>query len=125
MIEENNEISNNTLKNIGKEIAKEIKEVHRNQNEYITSLDEENMTNIISPPLSILLAFIDNSLNENSLPSIWNIITNKVTKMYSTLQIALAFSIYRKELINTLYNFGVTCSYGEYLRFTTCAGVAN
>ena len=38
LMEENNEISNNTLRNIGKKIAKEIKEVHRNQNEYITSL---------------------------------------------------------------------------------------
>ena len=89
--------------------------------------DEENMTNIISPTLSILLAFIDNSLDENSLPSIMigNIFTNKVTKTYSTLQIALALSTYRKELINTLYNFGVTYSYDEYLRYTTCAGVAN
>ena len=105
-MEENNEVSSNTLKNIGKKIAKKIKEVHRNQNEYFTSFDEENMTNTISPtlsilPLSILRAFIDNFLDENSLPSIMigNIITNKVTKTYSTLQIALALSIYRKELI--------------------------
>ena len=55
---------------------------------------------------------------------IGSIITNIVTNQSTTLQIALAVVINRKSLIEQLYNFRVTCSYVEVLRFKSSAAVA-
>jgi len=58
-----------------------------------------------------------------SLPAylIGNIITNAITHNITTLQTALGVATREKYLINMLYDFRVTCSYDEVLRFKSSA----
>ena len=53
-----------------------------------------------------------------------NIITNVVTNRATSLQVAVCVVIRDKSLIDLLYDFGVTSSYGDIPRFKTSTALA-
>lgn len=78
-----------------------------------------------SPTLLSLLSNLSEKL-QYSLPAllIANIVTSNVTNRPTHLQIALGIHVREKSKIETMYDFGVTCSYSEVLRFKASAAVA-
>ena len=61
-----------------------------------------------------------------SLPAllIANIVTASVTNRPTHLQIALGINVRENSQIETMHDFGVTCSYSEVLRFKASAATA-
>ena len=53
-----------------------------------------------------------------------NIVTANVTNRPTHLQIALGIHVREKSKIETMHDFGVTCSYSEVLRFKASAATA-
>ena len=123
--DEEDDTLNRAVEMVGKKISVEVKELKRKHAGYDARLNMENMSEVVSPTLSALLSFIDDSLDGSTLTSILigNMISGKVNGTYTPLQIALALLLYRKELIRAFSFFGICCSYDEYLLFLTCAAV--
>ena len=67
---------------------------------------------------STLLTLLSNVFKKN-FPAllIGNIATSKVTNKPTSLQIALGVRVRQKNMVKSLHDFGVTCSYDESLRF--------
>ena len=110
---------------VAKSIVKEIKEMTFNKNVYQAKLDLISSQQDVSCTLSKLLRYVSPQLTELSLPSllVGNLITSVVAKRYTSLQIALAILVERKALVDHLYDYRITCSYDELLRFRTSAAV--
>lgn len=79
----------------------------------------------MSPTLSKLLKLISPHLSELSLPSllVGNLVTSSVANHYTSLQVALAILVERSALIDHLYDYGITCSSNELLKFRTSAAL--
>ena len=73
---------------------------------------------ITSPTLMKLLGEISPSLNE-TLASIFigHIVTSKLCKVYTDLQVAFAVLVRKRKFVDCLSEYGVTSSYSEVLRF--------
>lgn len=110
---------------IEKRIIQELKGTVNNKDSYNTRLDMEAVEECINTSVLDLLSGISPQLN-GTVPAIviGNIITAIVTGNPTDLQIALGVLIRgSKQVINQMYQFGVTCSYDEALRFNTSATV--
>ncbi|CAH3045352.1 unnamed protein product [Porites lobata] len=88
------------LVTLAKDISNEIKQIEYDGSRYDIRITKQDMSVSVSQTLMELLALLSNKL-DYTLPAllIGNIITNS------------------RKLINPFYQFGVTCSYDEILRF--------
>ena len=111
---------------IAKKIAQEVKEIDREKGKYRSEIDFDIASEDSSPTLSFLLSEISSTLRQ-SLPSllIQNIVTSSVCNRSTTLQIALAVLIGVKQLTEHLYDYSITCSCNEFLRYRTSAAFAH
>ena len=109
---------------IAKQIVKESKELISSNNVYKTKIDKETAAADVSPTLQSLLSKICKEMNSLPVILMGNMVTSIVTKRPTTLQVALGVLIRSKSLVETLHEFGVTCTYDEMLRFKSSADAA-
>ena len=109
---------------LAKKISKEIKDMKSENVSYHKNMDIHIASKQISPTLAHLLSEISNSL-DSSLSSllIGNIVSSCVNKGPTPLQVALSVLLGERNLIEHLYEYGITCSYSEFLRYRTSAAV--
>ena len=110
------DIAVNKLK---KKICQEVNGVSVDRNNYKAHLDYDSASIFASSTLLNLLSCLSPKL-DNTLPAvlIGNIITSVLTSYPTQLQISLAVLLWQsKELVNTMNDFGVTCTYDKVLRF--------
>jgi len=110
---------------IAKQIITEIREIPYNKDTYKTQINAKLAKEEVSPTLAKLLSNVSADLTEDSLPAILigNMITSLVAKRKTDLLVDLAVMIYNKSKIQHLHDYGVVCSYDEYLRFRSSAAV--
>ena len=111
---------------LAKKICDEVKEIVLDKSSYDISITQESASMSVSTTLMDLLAKISTKLNYTP-PGILigNIVTNILCNHPTTLQLALGNLIRdSKLLINQMYQFRVTCSYDEILRFKKSAAFA-
>ena len=106
---------------IAKQIVKESKELISSNNVYKTKIDKETAAADVSPTLQSLLSKICKEMNSLPVILMGNMVTSIVTKRPTTLQVALGVLVRSKSLVETLHEFGVTCTYDEMLRFKSSA----
>ena len=114
------------VRNIAKKIRHEVKSMELDRTKYNRRIDADVASEEFSPTLAFLISEIDPALSFSELPAILvgNIITNIIRKMPTTLNIALSILLQQKHLIKKFYDYGVSCSYDEHLRFKFSAAVA-
>ena len=103
---------------IAKKIAQDVKEIHHAKGKYKSRINFDIDSEDSSPTLSFLLSEISSTLRQ-PLPSllIQNIVTSSVCNRSTILQITLAVLIGEKQSIEHLYDYSITCSYNEFLRY--------
>lgn len=114
------------IKKLAKIICKEVKDIELDNAHYDIRITKEDMSYSVSQTMMDLLASLSDNLN-NTLPAllIGNIITSIISNKATNLQLALGNLIRdSKALINHIYQFRVTCSYDEILRFKKSAALA-
>ena len=111
-----------SVSNVAKMIQRETKELSPKQNVYKLQMNKEIADEDTSPTLMSLLAALTKNL-DNSLPAIMigNMITAAINKRPTSLLVDIGVKMRQRDLIETLFDFGVTCSYDEYLRFKASA----
>ena len=95
------------------------------RNNYKEHLDYDSTSTFASRTVLNLLSSLSPKL-DNTLPAllIGNIITSVLTNHPTQLQITLAVLLREsKELLKTMNDFGVTCTYDELLRFKKSVAV--
>ena len=110
------------LEKLAKIICNEVKQIATDRSRYDIRITKES----IRPTVMDLLSALSANL-KYTLPAllIGNIITNVLYNNPTNLQIALGNLIRdSKSLINQMYQFRVTCSYDEILRFKKSAALA-
>ena len=113
------------IKKVAKVIEKEIKQIPVNKNLYEKRINKEIALKDVSETLSQLLSSISSKLSNNSLPSILigNIVTSVYSRRATNLLIDLGLLVREKKVIESLYDFGVVCSYDEIKRFKASAAL--
>ncbi|EDO50031.1 predicted protein [Nematostella vectensis] len=114
------------IKRLAKSVRNEVKNLDRDQHRYQIRITKEDMSMSVSQTIMDLLAALTDDL-KNTLPAllIGNIVTCVLSNKPTNLQIALGNLIRDlKSLINQLYQFRITCSYDEILRFKNSAALA-
>ena len=109
-----------------KRICQDVKDIDIDKEHYNICLDKNIISESISDFILMLLAKVSPKL-DNTLPAllIGSIVTAVVKSHPTSLQIALAGKMGEsKRLINSLYSYGVCCSYTEYRRFKKSAAQA-
>ncbi len=119
---ENSDNDSSNLKAIAKQIISESKSIAQDPTCYNSGIDKADVQSQCSETLLSLLSKLSPSL-DGSLGAllIGNMITSVITHKPTTLQIALGVVLQEKHLINTFYDYLVTCSYDEVLRFKSSA----
>lgn len=111
---------------ISKIICNEVKQLETERSHYDIRITKETISKHVSTTLMDFLAKLSPSLS-HTLPAllIGNIVTNAISKSPTSLQVALG-NLMRdsKSLLNQMYQFRVTCSYDEILRFKKSAALA-
>uniref|UniRef100_UPI00358F791D uncharacterized protein isoform X1 n=1 Tax=Myxine glutinosa TaxID=7769 RepID=UPI00358F791D len=111
---------------VGKQTAKECAAIVWDKSSYNTHIDVNTAAESVSSTLLTLLTAISPKLT-TSLPAmlIGSIITSMVTNGPTDLQVALGVLMRdSKQLIAHMYDYRVTCSNDEVLRFKKSAAVA-
>ena len=112
-------------KTLSKQIIAECRDTPSDSRMYASSIDKELAASATSTTLQELLSAISPNL-AYTLPSllIGNIVTSIVTNRTTDLQLALGL-LFResKELLGHMFDYRVTCSYSEILRFKKSAAV--
>ena len=108
--------------NVAKTIQMESKGLCPKQNEYKLRINKEIAEEDTSSTLMSLLAVLSKKL-DHILHAIMigNMVTAAITNRPTPLLVDVSVKIRQRDLIETLYDFGVTCSYDEYLRFKASA----
>ena len=108
-----------------KQIVRECKELYVDKNVYNTRIDKDLAKEETSSRLLTLLSNVSEKL-DNNLPAllIGNIVTSMLTNKPTSLQIALGVQVRQKNRVESLHDFGVTCSYDEMQRFKASAASA-
>ena len=108
--------------NVAKMIQREAKGLCLKQNGYKLQINKEIADQDTSPTLMSLLAALSKNL-DYTLPAIMigNMVTAAINNRPTPLLVDLGVKIRQRDLIETLHDFGVTCSYDEYLRFKASA----
>ena len=115
-----------SIKNVGEQIVGEVKVLKSYKGHYNIRICKETAAESACDTILVLLAKISPKL-DRTLPDILigNIITSLLTNSFTTLQIALGLLMKDSEdLVNHFYDFSVTCSYDEILRFKKSAALA-
>ena len=121
--EDDTDIAVNKLK---KKICQEVNGIIVDRNNYKAHLDYDSASIFASSTLLNLLSCLSPKL-DNTLPTVLmgNIITSVLTNHPTQLQISLAVLLRQsKELVKTMNDFGVTCTYDELLRFKKSVAVS-
>ena len=109
------------VEKVSKAINKEIDDIVIDKDSYTTHLNKDICCTYQSSTLAHLLSKISSKLDPySSLTSlmIGNMLTSARRVFATPLQVSLAVLLRdSKEHVRTLYDFGVTCSYDELLRF--------
>ena len=111
---------------LAKIICDEVKQIDHDQSRYNIRITKEYMSTSVSRTVMDVLAALTDNLKD-TFPAllIANVITSVLSNKTTSLQIALCnLSRDSKSLINELYQFRVTCSYDEILRFKRSAALA-
>ena len=114
-----------SIKNIAKQIVQECKSINHDSASYLLHMNKELAADSVSPTLQSLLSAVSKKFDQ-SLPAlmIGSIVTSMVMNRPTDLQIALGVLMRdSKTLINHMYDYRVTCSYSEVLRFKKSAAV--
>lgn len=114
------------IRKLAKVIVDEMKQIAYDKSRYDIRITKEDMATSVSQTLMNLLAAITENLH-NTLPAllIGNIVTSVFSNKPTSLQISLGNLIRdSKSLLNKLFQFRVTCSYDEILRFKKSAALA-
>lgn len=112
---------NETSESAAKRIRDESKQLKQDQSSYDASINLDDSLCNCSPTLLELLSKVSPKLSA-TLPAA--MISNMVTLVNSkptALHIGMGITLREKNLIDTLYKFGVSCSYEEILRFKSSA----
>ena len=122
LVDDTEDDHHHAVQSIAKLVRSESKAIDVDPKSYSTRVNEGIACAQSSDTLLSLLSEISPKLS-GSLTAllIGNMITNAVTNKFTTLQVALGVSAREKHMINTLYDFSVTCSYDEVLRFKSSA----
>ena len=112
---------------VAKCIERECMAMKSKRTHYDLHITKEKMDDIISPTLSSLLSLISPKLNKTlAAAMIGNIITSQVTNQATDMQIALGILTRdSKKVVDKLYDYRVTCSYDEVVRFKKSAARAS
>lgn len=116
---------NMQIESVAKQIVKECKQIVNKQNIYNVQIDKEIATEESSSTLLSLLSCLSDKL-EFTLPAllIANMVTGILTHKPTSLQIALGVQTRERSKIDSLHDFGVTCTYDEVKRFKASAAMA-
>lgn len=109
-----------------KQIIQDVKNIDIDKGHYNTSINKDIIKESVSDFLLMLLAKVSPRL-DNTLPAllIGSIVTSTLKSQATCLQIDLAGTMVEsKKLINSMYSYGVGCSYTEYCRFKKSASQA-
>lgn len=122
--EEEDDNTEAALDLIAKLINKECSVIEYNSQMYKTKISKDVAAESTSYTLQQLLCRL--SLDEQSLPAllIGNIVTSAIKKHPTPLQIALGIFFHRKKTVTHMYDYLVSCSYDEFLRFKRSSAVA-
>ena len=107
------------IKKVAKTIKAELDSIETDRNYYHSHIDKDVCSKFQSNTLDDVLSKVSQKLKQ-SLPAllIGNIITSVVKNLATPLQLALAVLMKdSKEHVKAFFDFGVTCSYDELLRF--------
>ncbi|MPC81316.1 hypothetical protein E2C01_075923 [Portunus trituberculatus] len=113
---------------IARSIEQECKDMKCNRTHYNLHIDKDKMDETVSPTLSSLISLISPKMKRTSLAAamVGNIVTSQVTNQPTDLQIALGLLTRdSKKVVDQLYDFRVTCSYDEVMRFKKSAAHAS
>ena len=110
---------------LGKTIQKEILTIPKQKEIFNKRIDFQMAVDDTSPTLMTVLKCISPKF-ENSLHSvlIGNIVTSIVSNRATTLQIDLAILANKPQLVEHLYDYGITCSPDEMRRFKVSAAAS-
>ena len=111
-----NEDDDAAIGKIAKLIVNESKDLKNDKYKYRVNIDDPiaDVSSAMLHLLSLASPKLDSSL---SACMVGNIVTSMVTNRPTALQIALGVLVRQKSLTEQLYDFGVTSSYDEILRF--------
>ena len=113
------------IKPLAKKIRNEIFQVKRDTKIYTTRVNKTSIMEQCSPTFSQLLNEISPTFCDSpSSLMVGSIVSSKVTKHPTDLQIALGTFLGTKSLIESLSKFGVCCSYPEVNIFKKSAAIA-
>lgn len=114
------------LTKTSKRILQDLKQIDNDKEHYNISINNNLIKEKVSEFLLKLLAKVSPKLDD-TLPAllIGSIVTSVVRSQATSLQIDLAGKMLEsKKLINSMYSYGVCCSYTEYRRFKKSAAKA-
>ena len=114
-----------SISKIAKQVKREVKDIVL-CTDYTLDIDMHNAAHVSSDTLLSLLAAISPKLAE-TLPAVMigNMVTAILKQKPTDLQVALGI-LFRdsKSILGYMYDFGITCSYDEVLKFKKSAAVA-
>ncbi|KAJ8021891.1 hypothetical protein HOLleu_39220 [Holothuria leucospilota] len=111
---------------LAKHIVKECKAIPTNKSAYQVHIDMNVAAEFASSTLLKLLATLSTKLDE-TLPAllIASVITDVLTNYPTPLQVALGVLLGdSKSIVGHMYDYRITCSYNELLRFKSSAATA-
>ena len=126
MVKEDDDDIDNSIRKIAKQVIKECKSIPLDTTNYRLNIDAQLADEAISATIKNLLTSLSTKL-ENTPPAllIGNIITGVLRNKPTDLQISLGVLLRDyKSILGYTYDYGMTCSYDEVLRFKKSAAVA-
>ena len=126
LVQTKEEDDDTELERVASRLKSEIKEIPKLNDEYPV-LDIDCLSESTLPTLKNVLQLISPKFSENSkvISLISSIIATISSSKTSMLQVALGLFINEKKLIQHLYEYGITSSYDEVLRFKVSAAYAS
>ena len=125
MVKQEEDGIENSIRHIAKQVIKECSAIQLDTSKYRLNIDEQLAQESVSSTVQNLLASISTKL-DNTPPAllIGNIITSVLRHRPTDLQIALGVLLRDyKTILGYTYDYGITCSYDEILRFKKSAAV--
>ena len=123
VIPDDTDDTSEAIEKAAKKIRAEIDSIETDRKNYHCHIDNDICSKLQSNTLHDVLSRVSQKLQQ-SLPAllIGNIITSVVKNLATPLQIALAVLLRdSKDQVKAFFDFGVTCSYDELLRFKKSA----
>lgn len=111
---------------ISKAIKTEVVNIQCEKDTYKRGISKSVASDSVSPTLQVLLQKLTPKLDTDSLTSILvgNMVTSVMRSHATPLQIALGVLVHRKKIIKHLFDYNVTCSYDEMVRYKRSSAMA-